>query len=94
MKHIKSIVAGAAIAAAALAIPENSGACTRVVYHGADSIFVVGRSLDWKTPIPTNLYVYPAGMAKVVQMPRGQCHGPLNMVPSMPWGMTEASLKA
>lgn len=65
MKHIKSIVAGAAIAAAALAIPENSGACTRVVYHGADSIFVVGRSLDWKTPIPTNLYVYPAGMAKV-----------------------------
>ncbi len=33
MKHIKSIVAGAAIAAAALAITENSGACTRVVYH-------------------------------------------------------------
>ena len=94
MKHIKSIVAGAAIAAAALAIPENSGACTRVVYHGADSIFVVGRSLDWKTPIPTNLYVYPAGMAKVGSDAPGQCHGPLNMVPSMPWAMTEASLKA
>lgn len=25
---------------------------------------IVGRSLDWKTPIPTNLYVYPRGMHK------------------------------
>lgn len=42
----------------------NAEACTRVVYHGTDSLFVVGRSLDWKTPIPTNLYVYPRGMKK------------------------------
>lgn len=42
----------------------NAAACTRVVYHGTDSLFVVGRSLDWKTPIPTNLYVYPRGMKK------------------------------
>ena len=40
-------------------------ACTRVVYKGADSLFVVARSLDWKTPIPTNLYVYPRGMDKM-----------------------------
>ncbi len=38
--------------------------CTRVVYSGLDSLFVVGRSLDWKTPIPTNLYVYPRGVEK------------------------------
>lgn len=47
-----------------MSVPFDGDACTRVVYHGADSLFVVGRSLDWKTPIPTNLYVYPAGMAK------------------------------
>lgn len=65
MKHFKPILAAAAIAAAALAAPAISDACTRVVYHGKDSVFVVGRSLDWKTPIPTNLYVYPRGIKKV-----------------------------
>lgn len=62
---LNSILAGTALAAAALmgAIPESS-ACTRVLYVGQDSLRIVGRSLDWKTPIPTNLYVYPRGMAK------------------------------
>lgn len=39
-----------------------SEACTRVVYHGDSSLYMVGRSLDWKTPIPTNLFVYPRGV--------------------------------
>lgn len=38
--------------------------CSRVVFQGKDSLTVVGRTLDWKTPIPTNLYVYPRGMQK------------------------------
>lgn len=63
MKLLKSIVAGAALSIAAIS-PSNADACTRVVYKGADDLFIVGRSLDWKTPIPTNLYVYPAGMTK------------------------------
>lgn len=42
----------------------HSDACSRVVYHGLDSLYIVGRTLDWKTPIPTNLYVYPRGMYK------------------------------
>lgn len=42
----------------------DSDACTRIVYTGLDSLYVVGRSLDWKTPIPTNLYVYPRGVEK------------------------------
>lgn len=53
-----------AITALALGAPE-ADACSRVLYKGLDSLFVVGRSLDWKTPIPTNLYVYPRGMQKV-----------------------------
>lgn len=39
-------------------------ACSRVLYVGENNLRIVGRSLDWKTPIPTNLYVYPRGMAK------------------------------
>lgn len=38
--------------------------CSRVVFQGRDSLTVVGRTLDWRTPIPTNLYVYPRGMQK------------------------------
>ena len=43
---------------------DQAVACSRVLYKGLDSTFVVGRSLDWKTPIPTSLYVYPRGIAK------------------------------
>ena len=51
------------VAAAGYVAPAD--ACTRIIYKGSDSLYVVGRSLDWKTPIPTNLYVYPAGLRKV-----------------------------
>lgn len=54
-------------ALAVLAMAGNwmpADACTRVVYKGLDSLFVVARSLDWKTPIPTNIYVYPRGIEK------------------------------
>lgn len=54
---------GSAMIAAAAA-PAQGDACTRVIYEGADSLYIIGRSLDWKTPIPTNLYVYPAGIEK------------------------------
>lgn len=47
----------------------DTDACTRIVYHGDSSLCIVGRSLDWKTPIPTNLYVYPRG-AKFVSSSR------------------------
>lgn len=43
----------------------RADACTRIVYQGNDSLYIIGRSLDWRTPIPTNLYVYPRGMHKI-----------------------------
>lgn len=55
-------IVGVAAAAAALIAPASGEACTRVMYVGSDSVRVIGRSLDWKTPIPTNLYVYPRGV--------------------------------
>lgn len=65
---MKKLFAGsiflAAIALLVALIPIDSTACSRILYKGNDSLFIVGRSLDWKTPIPTNLYVYPRGIAK------------------------------
>lgn len=42
----------------------DASACSRILYVGNDDLRIVGRSLDWKTPIPTNLYVYPRGIMK------------------------------
>lgn len=60
-----SIISAALAAAAIVGTAAEGDACSRVLYEGSDSLYVVGRSLDWKTPIPTNLYVYPAGMKKM-----------------------------
>lgn len=51
--------------AAFAGIRNTAEGCSRVLYVGEDSLRIVGRSLDWKTPIPTDLYVYPRGMKKV-----------------------------
>lgn len=65
MKLFRFIAAGI-LAAASWAASE---ACTRVVYLGDDGQVLVGRTLDWRTPIPTNLYVYPQGVEKT-SMPK------------------------
>lgn len=55
----------------ALALPIRSHACSRALYVGDSTattsenvLRIVGRSLDWSTPIPTNIFVYPRGMKK------------------------------
>ena len=63
-KNVITTLAGAATLASCIFNTNSSEACTRVNYHGADSTFVIARCLDWKTPIPTNLYVYPRGVEK------------------------------
>lgn len=62
--NVKSIFAALSLVAASFAAPQSS-ACSLVAYTGDSALVIVGRSLDWKTPIPTNLYVYPRGMKKV-----------------------------
>ncbi len=65
MKTLFKLMLCTALMSVALLFAAPRGrACTRIVYVGADSLYIVGRSLDWKTPIPTNIYVYPAGIAK------------------------------
>ncbi len=68
MKILKIMLAALALTAAA----EPADACSRVVYAGTKGMVLVGRTLDWRTPIPTNIYVYPAGMAKT-SMPKAPC---------------------
>lgn len=51
---------------------QKADACSRILYVGdttsttntEEVLRIVGRSLDWRTPIPTNLYVYPRGIKK------------------------------
>ena len=62
---LRKTLAALAFTALAAAAPVASDACSRILYVGNDSLRIVGRSLDWKTPIPTNLYVYPRGIKKV-----------------------------
>ena len=64
MKLSHTLALAGVLATAAATFSPEAEACTRIVYKGTDLLYVVGRSLDWKTPIPTNLYVYPRGMKK------------------------------
>ena len=64
MRHSRLLLGAAAVAGAMWVSAPGADACTRVLYTGTDSLRIVGRSLDWIAPIPTNLYVYPRGMEK------------------------------
>ena len=66
MKNLKFILSALLLMAAGAI----TYACSRVVYLGDDGTVLAGRTLDWRTPIPTNLYVYPAGISKA-SMPSG-----------------------
>ncbi len=39
-------------------------ACTRLVYHGAGDQIITARSMDWRSDIGTNLWVFPRGMER------------------------------
>lgn len=39
-------------------------ACTRAVYLGSAGVVVTGRSMDWSEDMRTNLWVFPAGIAR------------------------------
>lgn len=67
MKTFARLLCTASLAIATLvAVPDRADACTRVVYigDGPDNV-ITGRTLDWKTDIPSNLYVFPQGIKRV-----------------------------
>ncbi|GGE69804.1 choloylglycine hydrolase [Paenalcaligenes hominis] len=55
--------AATALSLTFLALP-NADACTRFVYLGADNQVITARSMDWKSDVETNLWVFPKGMQR------------------------------
>ncbi len=39
-------------------------ACTRVMYQGPNGTILTARSMDWKTEIPANLWIFPRGLER------------------------------
>ncbi|HEY6633071.1 MAG TPA: linear amide C-N hydrolase [Rhizobiaceae bacterium] len=52
------------VASAGILVPPMADACTRLVYLGDNGEVVTGRSMDWKTDMGTNLWVFPRGMKR------------------------------
>ncbi|QPC42999.1 linear amide C-N hydrolase [Kaustia mangrovi] len=44
--------------------PTISAACTRFVYLGAGETVLTARSMDWRTDVATNLWIFPRGMER------------------------------
>lgn len=52
------------LAAVIATAPSLSYACTRLVYLGAKSQVITARSMDWRFEMPTDLWIFPRGMAR------------------------------
>jgi penicillin V acylase-like amidase (Ntn superfamily) len=57
---LRQMAAGLLTAATFMAMP--AAACTRALYVGADGTVIVGRSMDWKEDMQTNLWAFPSGI--------------------------------
>ncbi|MBF0576274.1 linear amide C-N hydrolase [Dysgonomonas sp. GY617] len=47
-----------------LSLASKAEACTRVVYTGTNGMVVTGRTMDWKTELASNIWVFPRGMER------------------------------
>lgn len=55
----------ATILAGSLALaPFQASACTRLVYLGPNATVITARSMDWKSDIATNLWIFPKGLER------------------------------
>lgn len=60
-------------------------ACTRVVYKGPENTVITARSMDWKTEIDANLWVFPKGIQRTGEV------GPLSVKWTSKYGSLIAS---
>jgi choloylglycine hydrolase len=65
--HFSRLLATGLAVAAMLVTVRTADACTRLVYLGANGDVVTGRSMDWKSDIGTNLWIFPRGMHRTGQ---------------------------
>ncbi len=57
-------ICAAMLISASMPASSAAEACTRFVYHGANDQVITARSMDWKTDVGTNLWVFPRGMKR------------------------------
>ncbi len=53
-----------AFVASSVLMPTSAEACTRFVYQGAGDQVITARSMDWKTDVGSNIWVFPRGMER------------------------------
>ena len=76
MKIARNIIAALAalvtlaLAGFMLALPVAT-ACTRLVYLGDNDRVITARSMDWKTDVATNLWIFPQGMQRTGEVGPG-----------------------
>lgn len=63
MKHLKYSTVSLILTVILFAVNDLE-ACTRVMYKGANGIIITARSMDWKTEIPANLWIFPRGLER------------------------------
>lgn len=64
MKKVTSQLATLAIMLVIFLTPYQASTCTRVVYQGPNGTIITARSMDWKTDIPANLWIFPKGIER------------------------------
>ena len=57
-------ICAAMLMSTSMLVSSAAEACTRFVYLGADNQVITARSMDWKTDVGTNLWVFPRGMKR------------------------------
>lgn len=67
-KHTRTLTL--ALAGFMLALPV-ANACTRLVYLGDNDRVITARSMDWKTDVATNLWIFPQGMQRTGEVGPG-----------------------
>ncbi len=63
-KPLLQLWAGSCVIAVTLLAAVSADACTRAVYLGPEERVLTGRSMDWKLPMVSNLWVFPRGMER------------------------------
>ncbi|MFJ6328526.1 MULTISPECIES: linear amide C-N hydrolase [unclassified Rhizobium] len=62
--HLLSTKCAALLISTTILASTTTQACTRFVYHGAGDEVITARSMDWKTDVGTNLWLFPRGMKR------------------------------
>jgi penicillin V acylase-like amidase (Ntn superfamily) len=76
----KTRLAAAVVLVPLLSAASFADACTRAVYLGPGGNVITARSMDWKSDVGTNLWIFPRGMARTGEA------GP-NSIVSVPYGL-------